>query len=354
MALLINDNGLSRILVLDAATRGVLGAGLSPPLGVISDAAFTHDGAMLALNINRDAAPQESGLYDWTQARFTPWSGGVAPNQTARISRPVAFTYASARHGAEPLRISALLHLPEAASENAPAPVVIVAHGGPESQSRATFNRLHNYYATELGVAVILPNIRGSSGYGRTFEQMDDGVRRSEAIDDIGALLDWIAARPALDADRVVITGGSYGGFVSLSALAAFPDRLRGAISRVGVADIPSFLANTEPYRVANRRLEYGDERDPEIGPALTRLSPLARAHAMTAPILVIHGANDPRVPLQQAEAIVAAVRANGQHAGFLVAGDEGHRFENANNRRWRDGAQVKFIRRTLLDEPQR
>jgi dipeptidyl aminopeptidase/acylaminoacyl peptidase len=200
-----------------------------------------------------------------------------------------------------------------------------------------------------LGVAVIMPNIRGSSGYGRAFEHLDDGVLRGDAIADIGALLDWIDADPRLDANRVVISGGSYGGYVALAAATTFPERLRGAISRVGMSDIATFLANTEPNRVANRRLEYGDERDPHIAEQLARLSPLQRADQIRAPLLIIQGANDPRVPRQQAEAMLAAVRANGIRAGYVLAGDEGHQFETAINRRWRDGAQVEFVRRTLL-----
>lgn len=350
LALLLNEDGVGSVAVMDLASGALHGGGFSAPLGVIDDARFTHDSAKLAMSLARDGAPSQNGVYDWRTNQFIAWSGGVEPQHAARLSRPLAFSYPTfdRANGAQ-RRIPALMHLPPGASADNPAPVMIAAHGGPASQWRPTFSSLYNYYVMELGVAVVQPNIRGSTGYGRSFEQLDDGVRRGDAIGDIGALLDWIAQDPRFDQERVIISGGSYGGFVSLASLASYPDRLRGAISRVGVTDIATFLAHTEPYRLPDRRLEYGDERDAAIAAQLALISPLQRAHAMRSPVLIIQGANDPRVPQQQAEAMVIAVRANNQRAGYVLAGDEGHRFESAVNRRWRDGAQVEFVRRTLL-----
>jgi dipeptidyl aminopeptidase/acylaminoacyl peptidase len=352
LAIILNEGVADSIAILDLATGHVQGGGFSAPLGVIADARFTHDGAALALSLSRNGHPSENGVYDWRTGTFTPWSGGVEPQSAARIATPIEFTYPSFdRVNGSARQIPALIYLPLGASAETPAPVLIAAHGGPASQSRPSFNRLYNYYVMEMGVAVVQPNIRGSTGYGRAFEQLDDGERRGDAIKDIGALLEWIEAEPNLDASRVVIAGGSYGGYVAMASLATYPDRIRGGISRVGVTDIATFLQNTEPYRLANRRLEYGDERDPLMAAQMALISPLQRAHEIHRPVLIIQGANDPRVPEQQAEAMVAAVRQNGVRAGYLLAGDEGHRFENATNRRWRDGAQVEFVRRVLLSD---
>ncbi len=352
LAVILNEGVADSVAILDLASGQFQGGGFSPPLGIIADARFTYDGGALAFSLSRNGRPSENGVFDWRTGSFTAWSGGVEPQSATRIATPVEFSYPTfdQRDGAA-RRIPALMYAPPNANADAPAPVVIAAHGGPASQWRPSFNRLYNYYAMEMGVAVVQPNIRGSTGYGRSFEQLDDGERRGDAIQDIGALLDWIASEPRLDADRVIIAGGSYGGYVALASLARYPDRLRGGVSRVGVTDIATFLQHTEPYRLANRRLEYGDERNPLMAAQMALLSPLERAHEIRAPVLIIQGANDPRVPQQQAEAMVAAVRQNGLRAGYLLAGDEGHRFESSVNRRWRDGAQVEFVRRTLLRE---
>ena len=350
LALLLNENGQSSAAVMDLASGLLHGGGFSAPLGAISNARFTHDGSRLAFSLSRNAAPSENGVYDWRTQEFTPWSGGVEPRHAGRLAQPAAISYPTFDLvGGAQRQIPALMYLPANTSADAPVPVVIAAHGGPASQWRPSFSSLYAYYVNELGVAVIQPNIRGSTGYGKSFEQLDDGARRGGAIRDIGALLDWIAQDPRLDQNRVVISGGSYGGLIALASLASYPDQLHGAISRVGVTDIATFLQNTEPYRLANRRLEYGDERDAASAAAMSAISPLRRAHQISRPVLIIHGANDPRVPRQQAEAMVAAIRENGVHAGYILAGDEGHRFESAVNRRWRDGAQVDFVRRILL-----
>ena len=183
--------------------------------------------------------------------------------------------------------------------------MIVAIHGGPEAQATVNFNARFNYLINELGIALLEPNVRGSSGYGKTFLDLDNGVKREDSVKDIGALLDWIATDSRLDAKRVMVQGGSYGGYMVLASLVHYSDRLRGGIDVVGISDFVSFLGNTESYRRDLRRVEYGDERDPAVRAVLDKISPLANAGKIRAPLLVVHGKNDPRVPVSEAKQIV-------------------------------------------------
>ncbi|EKQ67231.1 dipeptidyl aminopeptidase/acylaminoacyl peptidase [Leptolyngbyaceae cyanobacterium JSC-12] len=228
-------------------------------------------------------------------------------------------------------------------------PVIIDIHGGPESQSRPVFLGRQNFYLNELGVALLFPNVRGSSGYGKTFLKLDNGYLREDSVKDIGALLDWIATQPDLDANRILVTGGSYGGYMSLAVATKYSDRIRGAINIVGISNFVSFLERTEGYRQDLRRVEYGDERDPKMREFLTQISPLTNADKITKPLFVIHGKNDPRVPLYEAEQIVATVQKNGIPVWYLMATDEGHGFAKKPNVDFQFYATVLFIQEFLL-----
>ncbi len=232
-----------------------------------------------------------------------------------------------------------------------PRPVLVAIHGGPEAQATVSFNNRFNYLINELGVALLEPNVRGSSGYGKTFLDLDNGVKREDSVKDIGALLDWIATDPRLDAKRVMVQGGSYGGYMVLASLVHYSDRLRGGIDVVGISDFVSFLGNTESYRRDIRRAEYGDERDPAVRAVLDRISPLANAGKIRAPLLVVHGKNDPRVPVSEAEQIVHEVRANGTPVWYLMADNEGHGFARKPNADYYFYSMVAFIERFLLGE---
>jgi dipeptidyl aminopeptidase/acylaminoacyl peptidase len=212
-------------------------------------------------------------------------------------------------------------------------PVLIMLHGGPESQFRPGFDPWIQYLVNELGFAVVAPNVRGSSGYGREYLALDNGVLREDAVKDIGALIVWIGLQSAFDAKHVVVAGGSYGGYLALATLVNYSDRLRGGVDAAGIADFVSFLTNTAPYRQNLRRAEYGDERDPEMRSFLRRISPLTSAERITRPLLVVQGKNDPRVPVSEAEAIVNTVRAKGGEVWYLLAADEGHGYRKKQNR---------------------
>ena len=229
-------------------------------------------------------------------------------------------------------------------------PVIIDIHGGPEGQSRPGFLGRNNYYLNELGVALLFPNVRGSTGYGKSFLKLDNGYLREDSVKDIGALLDWIATQPDLDADRVLVTGGSYGGYMSLAVATKYSDRIRGAINIVGISNFVSFLERTEGYRRDLRRVEYGDERDPKMREFLQKISPLNNADKITKPLFVIHGKNDPRVPLNEAEQIVTTVRQNGTPVWYLMAKNEGHGFAKKENADFQFYATVMFVRQVLLN----
>jgi dipeptidyl aminopeptidase/acylaminoacyl peptidase len=226
--------------------------------------------------------------------------------------------------------------------------VIVNIHGGPESQARPTFSSTIQYWVNELGAAVILPNVRGSTGFGKDFVALDNGARREDSVRDIGALLDWIDARDDLDGDRVMVYGGSYGGYMVLASMTHYNDRLAGAVDIVGISNFVTFLENTSGYRQDLRRVEYGDERDPAMRETLMRLSPLTNASRITKPLFIIHGANDPRVPVSEAEQLLAAVRANGGEAWLMLAANEGHGFARRENQDAQREAETLFMQRVL------
>jgi dipeptidyl aminopeptidase/acylaminoacyl peptidase len=222
-------------------------------------------------------------------------------------------------------------------------------HGGPEGQFRPAFLGSINYYLNVLGVAVVFPNVRGSSGYGKTFLTLDNGKMREDSVKDIGALLDWIKGRPELDSERIMITGGSYGGYMTLACSVHFADRIRCAVDVVGISNFVTFLQRTEPYRQDLRRVEYGDERDPEMREFLTKIAPLTNVGKIKKPMLIVQGANDPRVPKSEADQMVEALKKQGTPVWYLLGKDEGHGFAKKRNYEWQFYASVAFVRENLL-----
>ena len=196
---------------------------------------------------------------------------------------------------------------------------------------------------------LIMPNVRGSSGYGKTYLKLDNGMLREGAVKDIGALLDWIAQQPDLDKDRVGVSGGSYGGFMSLAVQTTYNDRIKAGIDVVGISNFVTFLKNTQGYRRDLRRAEYGDERDPEMREFLERVSPLSSASKIRTPILIVQGQNDPRVPISESEQLVAAVKKNGVPVWYVVGKNEGHGFARKVNQDYLQAVEVLFLRQFLL-----
>jgi len=197
---------------------------------------------------------------------------------------------------------------------------------------------------------MIYPNVRGSAGFGKTFLKLDNGRLREDSVKDIGALFDWIAQQPDLDATRVMVTGGSYGGYMSLAVATLYADRIASSVSVVGISNFVTFLERTESYRRDLRRVEYGDERDPSMRAFLESISPLNRADRIAKPLFVVQGRNDPRVPYTEAEQIVANLKARNMPVWFMMAADEGHGFVKKPNADYQFYATVEFARRTLLE----
>jgi dipeptidyl aminopeptidase/acylaminoacyl peptidase len=226
---------------------------------------------------------------------------------------------------------------------------VISIHGGPEGQARPSFNATIQSWVNELGVAVLVPNVRGSSGYGKTYLLLDNGRKREDSVRDIGALLDWIETAAGLDARRVAVYGGSYGGYMVLASMTRYGERLRCGVDIVGISNFVTFLENTEEYRRDLRRVEYGDERDPAMRAFLESIAPSANAGRITKPLFVAAGKNDPRVPLSESEQIVRTVRAGGGEVWYLIAVDEGHGFAKKANRDFFSATVSLFFERYLL-----
>lgn len=230
-------------------------------------------------------------------------------------------------------------------------PVIISIHGGPEGQSRPAFLGRSNYYLNELGVAIIYPNVRGSVGYGKTFVDLDNGMKREESVKDIGALIDWIAQQPELDKDRIMITGGSYGGYMTLATSYLYSDKIRCAVDVVGISNFNTFMKNTEAYRRDARRVEYGDERDAKMAAYFEAIAPLNHTDKIKKPLFIVQGENDPRVPASEAIQMKDKIKQNGGTIWFLMAKDEGHGFKKKNNSDFQFYATIEFIKQFLLSE---
>jgi len=244
--------------------------------------------------------------------------------------------------------ISGVLMLPPVRFAG-PRPVLLAMHGGPEAQAKLGWQGRLNYLVQELGVAVLEPNVRGSRGYGKTFLTLDDGRLREDSVRDMAGAIDWIAAQPRLDAQRVLVIGGSYGGYMALAASGRLADRIAGAVSVVGISNFVSFLENTESYRRDLRRAEYGDERDPAMRAFLQSISPLNLADDIRKPLFVVQGRNDPRVPWTESEQIVRRLQARGLPVWYLLADNEGHGFARRENADFYFAALARFIEQTLL-----
>lgn len=351
LAYVTNEDGISRLRVLALPSHREIKLP-ALPIGVFDSGAFSPDGQRLALSINSATSPSDVHVIDLRKATVTRWTrsevGGLDASKFVAPSliRYPTFDTVDGR----PRTIPAFYYRPAQIPTGRKVPVVIQIHGGPESQSLPTFSPNAQFLANELGVALLVPNVRGSSGYGKTWLGLDNAGKREDSVKDIGALLDWIAQQPELDAQRVGVYGGSYGGYMVLASLMHYSDRIRAGVDVVGISHFGTFLKNTENYRRDLRRAEYGDERDPEMAATFERISPLNNAHRITSRLFVAQGKNDPRVPWTEAEQIVKAVRANGQPVWYLLNKDEGHGFRKKSNIDYFGAATILFWQQYLLD----
>jgi dipeptidyl aminopeptidase/acylaminoacyl peptidase len=332
IAYVLNEDGRSRLAVLDRESKQALApAGL--PEGRIGNPRFDRTGRRLAMTVDSPTSPRDVWVYEIDKDSAIRWTHSEAgPVDVRTFVAPELVRYPTwDRLGGHERRLSAYVYRPAQAS--GPVPVVIDIHGGPEAQYRPEWDPFVQFLVNELGYAVVAPNVRGSSGYGKSFLTLDNGVLREDAVRDVGSLLVWIGVQSGFDRDHVAVMGGSYGGYMALAALVTYGDRLRGAIDLAGISNFVTFLRNTSGYRRDWRRTEYGDERDSNTRVFLERISPLTNATRIRKPVFVAAGQNDPRVPISESEQLVWRVRSGGGEVWYLVAKDEGHGFLKKPNR---------------------
>ena len=346
IAFTANEEGWSRLHLLDL--RSGRAAPVDLPRGIVSKLRFP-DGRSDKLFLDAQTArtPDDVWSCSLKDGKVTRWTrsevGGLDPDA---FVEPQLVRYPAP----DGLSIPALLWKPPRADGK--VPVVVWWHGGPEGQSRPAFSALYQFYLQELGFAVLAPNVRGSAGYGKAYLAMDNGVKREQALRDIGATLDFIASRPDLDASRIAVYGGSYGGYMVLASVAFYGARIRAGVDVVGISNLGSFLQTTQAYRRELRRAEYGDERDPAVRAVQERISPLNAAERIESALLVVQGHNDPRVPQSEAEQIVQALRARGKDAPYLLGLNEGHGFQKKENKDFAAAAAAAFLQQQLQRKP--
>jgi dipeptidyl aminopeptidase/acylaminoacyl peptidase len=360
LAFTINDDGVFKLYVAQASEPEKTQI-VDLPKAVINGLSFDPQSKRLAFNVNGAQTTSDVYTYDLETQKVDRWTfsevGGLNPDNfvTPELINYPTFDSVSggkidpkAGIASQARQIPAFYYKPKD-DTNKPFPVIINIHGGPESQAQASFSAVIQYWVNELGAAVLVPNVRGSDGYGKTYLLQDNGFKREDSVKDIGALLDWIKTRPELDAKRVAVFGGSYGGFMVLSSMFHYNDRLKCGVDAVGISNFVTFLQHTEDYRRDLRRAEYGDERDPKMHDFLDSISPTTNVKKITIPLFVVQGMNDPRVPATEAEQIVKAVRGNGGEVWYLLAKDEGHGFQKKANRDFYLNAVSLFFEQHLL-----
>jgi dipeptidyl aminopeptidase/acylaminoacyl peptidase len=344
LAVVVNENGVGRVHLFDART-GKEGRAPELPPGAVTGVAWHHDGRTLAVTMTSARMQSDVFVADTRTKHALRWTDSELGGVDLRDQPEPQLVSWKSFDGRE---LSGLLYRPPARFTGR-RPVMINIHGGPEGQARPGFPGRSNYILRELGVAILYPNVRGSTGYGKSFTKLDNGVLREDSVKDIGALLDWIAASPDLDASRVMVIGGSYGGYMSLAVSARYSDRICCSVDVVGISSFVTFLEHTEAYRRDLRRVEYGDERDPAIRAFMEKIAPLNNAAQIKKPILIAQGKNDPRVPASEAEQMVATLRKVGTPVWYLLARDEGHGFVKKRNADFLFYAQVAFMKKYLL-----
>ncbi len=331
LAFVSNEGGVGKLNVTDLRTHQDLTPPKLPGPGLIDHLSFDADGKRLAFGYTPGNRPRDAYVLDLAGNHVEAWTRSEAgPVDTGKFVVPRLAQFPTFdRQDGKARQLPVYIYEP---TSPGPHPALILFHGGPEAQFRPSFDPWIQYLVNELGFAVLAPNVRGSSGYGKAFLALDNGLLRDDAIKDVGALIVWVGLQGAFDAKHVAVAGNSYGGYMALAALVNYGDRLMGGVDFAGINDFISYLTNTAPYRQNQRRAEFGDERDPEMRAYQRRVSPLTNADRISKPLLVVHGRNDPRVPVSEADQIVNRLRSRGGDVWYLQAKDEGHEFRKKQN----------------------
>ena len=344
IAFVTNEDGQGVLHLLDTRSKKELPKP-KLPAGEVSGLVWHENSVDLGFGMDSASSPSDvyslnvkTGKVDrWTESE----TGGVV---TTGFREPELIKWKSW----DGRMISGFLYRPPA-KFTGKRPVVINIHGGPEGQFQPGFLGSNNYYLDQLGVAIIFPNVRGSTGYGKTFLKMDNGFLREGSYKDIDTLLDWVKQQPDLDGSHIMITGGSYGGFMTLAVATNYDDKISCSLDIVGPSNLVTFLEHTSGYRVDLRRVEYGDERDPKMREYLEKIAPANHVDRIHHPLFVVAGKNDPRVPASESIQMKDNVKKNGTPVWFLMANDEGHGFAKKNNRDFLFYSTVMFMKECLL-----
>lgn len=352
LVFVVNEGGYSKPYLMDTQTMKYAPLNLGSS-GVISSIKFNKDNNRLGFGLSASNQASEAYVYDIKNQKMERWTfsetAGLNP-EIFRSSKLIEYpTYDKDERTKKTRMIPSFLMKPK--NPKGKLPVIINIHGGPESQSIAIFNSINQFWVNELGVAVLIPNVRGSSGYGKSYLKLDNGVLRENSVKDIGALIEWIATQPDLDTSKIAVYGGSYGGYMSLAAMTHYNDKLKCGVDLYGISNFVSFLKNTSGYRVDLRRVEYGDERDPKMAEHLVKISPLNNIKKITKPMFIYQGENDPRVPLSESQQMVEALKQNGVAVSYVQAKDEGHGVAKKANRDYTFAAISFFLKRYLVGE---
>jgi dipeptidyl aminopeptidase/acylaminoacyl peptidase len=342
IAFVTNENGES--VLRDFVTTSKAQRVTKLPPGVIGSVLWHRNSRDLAFSMANAKDPGDVYSLDAVTGKVQRWTNSETAVPTTDFPDAQLVKWKSF----DGKMISGFLYRPPA-KFTGKRPVLVVIHGGPEGQSVPYFIGRSNYFLNEMGIALIHPNVRGSTGYGKTFTLLDNGFQREDTYKDINALFDWIATQPDLDASRIAVTGGSYGGHMTLAVSTFYSDRIRCSIDIVGMSNLVTFLEHTESYRRDLRRREYGDERDPKMREFLERIAPMNNIEKIKKPMLVVAGKNDPRVPVTESEQIVAALKKAGTPVWYIMAKDEGHGFQKKANQDYQFYASLEFLQEFLL-----
>jgi dipeptidyl aminopeptidase/acylaminoacyl peptidase len=329
LAWTVNDGGLSRLRVRDRTTASLLSAP-DLPAGIYS-LEWAPEAPVLAIQVAGPTVPGDIWTWDLgagTVARAT--RSDAAGLDLDRMVTPTHHSFPSL----DGLTIHGLLyHPPEGAWRGeGPPPVLLAVHGGPTAQARPRFDAPHQYLLTR-GVAILDLNFRGSTGYGKTFARLNDRRLREDELLDLEAAVRWLEEREDVDGSRVAIMGGSYGGYLTMAGLTRLPDLFRSGVALVGVSDWITALEGASPQLQASDRIEYGDIHDPDDREFFRQISPITHIENIRAPSMVLHGANDPRDPVEESDRFVAAIRELGGEVQYLRFPDEGHSIRRLENR---------------------
>ena len=339
-----NESGLNKLYLMDTSSKKYSEIkGL--PIGLINNIDFTEDGKSLFFSQSTYDSSSDIYRLDLASKKIERWTDSEQGEMSkSEMAQPKLIEWTSFDN----MKISGFYY-PASKKFTGKRPVLINIHGGPEGQSMASSLGSGNYYTNEMGVAIINPNVRGSSGFGKTYIASDNGFNRMNSVKDISALLDWIAKQPELDKDRIMIMGGSYGGFMTLATAYEYADRIKCSVDIVGISDFNTFLKNTEEYRRDLRRVEYGDERDPKMSAFFTKIAPLNNTDKIKKPMFIIQGTNDPRVPVTEATQMRDKLKAQGNTVWYLEAKNEGHGFRKKENIDFQRLAVIQFMQEFLL-----